>query len=80
MVRELSKGILLLDLGTPEGLRITLEARYGKAWRRALAKGLGLDPTYISHVVAGRMRQRKIEQLIAQAIGYKREDLWPDAA
>lgn len=43
-----------------------------------IAESLGVDRTYISHVLAGRFKTPKIRKAIAQAIDMRVEELWPE--
>lgn len=76
----LAKTYIRVDVASPQGRRLMLERRLGKNWRNVLARRGNVHPTYVSHVVAGRFRQPKIERLIARAVGFRHEDIWPNAA
>jgi len=43
-----------------------------------IARRLGVSSATVSLVVSGRMRSRRVEQTIAEALGLPREILWPD--
>lgn len=43
-----------------------------------IARRLGVSGATVSLVVSGRMRSRRVEQEIAEALGLPREILWPD--
>lgn len=44
-----------------------------------IAEAAGVDPTLVSHVIAGRRRHLGVEQGIADAVGVGREELFPAA-
>lgn len=43
-----------------------------------IARRLGVSGATVSLVVSGRMRSRRVEQAISEALGLPRELLWPD--
>lgn len=42
-----------------------------------ISRRTGIDRSYISHVIAGRFKSKKVRKAIAQAIDMKMKDLWP---
>jgi lambda repressor-like predicted transcriptional regulator len=45
----------------------------------AIARTIGVDRSYVSHVIKGRSRNKRVRQAIASAIGLKMSDIWSDA-
>lgn len=42
-----------------------------------IAKGCGVHPSFVGHVIAGRVKTLRIRQAIAERLGLQVEDLWP---
>lgn len=80
MAKLKPKPILRFDLSKPKDRRWLLERMYGSSWRNVLADHVPYDPSLISHVLAGRRRNNEVRKLIAKAIGFRVQDIWPDAA
>lgn len=43
-----------------------------------IARRLSVSGATVSLVVSGRMRSRRVEQAVAEALGLPREILWPE--
>ena len=43
-----------------------------------IARRLGVSGATVSLVVSGKMKSRRVEQTIAEALGLLREILWPE--
>jgi lambda repressor-like predicted transcriptional regulator len=44
----------------------------------AIARSLDITRSYVSHVIAGRFKSKKVRRAIADALGMRVEQLWPE--
>ena len=43
-----------------------------------IARQIGVDPSAVSAIIAGRKRSRRVREAIARALGVKIQELWPE--
>lgn len=43
---------------------------------RRIAESIGVTESYVSHVLAGRNKNRRVQQAVADALGMTFEELW----